>query len=98
MSAEAYEISSEEIKRWVLSRDPMRCELPMREQITLALRDMGFERIRVNEVVPHPVWNISASVGRFKADSLRSLKIALKKMCGELGFRVRLSEIVASLY
>jgi hypothetical protein len=52
----------------------------------------------VNEVVPQPVWNISASVGRFQADTPRSLKIALKKMCGELGFKVRLNEIVASLY
>jgi hypothetical protein len=98
MSAEVYEISSEEFKAWVLSRDPLRCELPMRDQIVFALQELGFERIRVNEVAPHPVWNISASVGRFQAESFRSLKIALKKMCGELGFRVRLNEIVASLY
>lgn len=98
MSAEAYEISSEEVKKWVISRDPLRWELPMREQITHALRDMGFERVRVTPVIHHPVWNIAANVGLFRTDSVRSLKIALKKMCGELGFRVRMNEIVASLY
>ena len=98
MSAEAYEISSEDFKNWVLSRDPLRCELPMRDQIALALQDLGFERIRVKQVIHHPVWNISAHVGKFRADSLRSVKIALKKMGGELGFRLRMNEIVASLY
>lgn len=98
MIAGAYEISSEEFKRWVLSRDPLRCELPMREQITLALQDLGFQRVRVNQVIHHPVWNISALVGTFRADTLRSVKIALKKLCGELGFRVRMNEIVASVY
>jgi hypothetical protein len=98
MSAGVYEISSEEFKRWVLSRDPMRCELPMRDQIVCALQDLGFERIRLNQVEPHPVWNVSAKVGRFRADSLRSVKIALKKLCRELGFPVRMNEIVASVY
>jgi hypothetical protein len=98
MSAKAYEISSEDFKNWVLSRDPMRCELPMREQIALALQDLGFERVRVKQVIHHPVWNISAHVGKFRADGLRSVKIALKKMCGELGFRLRMNEIVGSLY
>nr|WP_281721456.1 hypothetical protein [Nitrosomonas nitrosa] len=93
-----YEISSEEFKRWVLSRDPMRCELPMRDQIMLALHDLGFQRVRVAQVIHHPVWNVSAQVGTFRADSLRSLKIALKKLCGELGFRVRMNEIIASVY
>ena len=49
-------------------------------------------------MIHHPVWNVSAHVGQFRADSLRSVKIALKKMCSELGFRVRMNEIVASLY
>lgn len=98
MTAKAYEITSEEFKAWVLSRDPLRCELPMREQIALALQDMGFEAIRATQVTPHPVWNVSARVGRFQADSVRSVKMALKKMCGQLGFRLRLNEIVASLY
>lgn len=98
MSAGVYEISSEEFKRWVLSRDPLRCELPMREQIVFALQGLGFDRIRVNQVEPHPVWNIAANIGNFRADSLRSVKIALKKICGELGFKVRMNEIVASLY
>lgn len=98
MSAGVYEISSEEFKGWVLSRDPMRCELPMRDQITLALQDLGFQRVRVTQVIHHPVWNVSAQVGTFRADSLRSVKIALKKLCGELGFRVRMNEIIASVY
>src|SRR5213075_2943768 len=96
MSAVAYEISSEDFKKWVLSRDPMRCELPMRDQIFLALQALGFERIRVTPVIHHPVWNIAANVGQFRADGVRSVKIALKKICGELGFRVRLNEVVAS--
>jgi hypothetical protein len=97
MSTDPEMATFEEFKRWVLSRDPMRCEIPMRDQITLALQDLGFERIRVNQVIHHPVWNVSAHVGQFQADNLRSLKVALKKMCGELGFRTRMSEIVASL-
>jgi len=98
MSADVDEISSEEFKKWVLSRDPMRCEFPMRDQILLALRDMGFERIRVTQVIHHPVWNVSAHVGQFQADSLRTVKIALKKMCDEFRFKLRMNEIVASLY
>jgi hypothetical protein len=98
MTAKAYEISSQEFKNWVLSRDPLRCELPMREQITCALQDLGFEKIRLNQVEPHPVWNVSAKLGRFRADSLRSVKLALKKLCDELGFQVRMNEIVASIY
>jgi hypothetical protein len=98
MSATVYEMSSEEIKAWVLSRDPLRCELPMREQISRALQDLGLERIRLNQVEPHPVWNVSAKVGQFRADSLRSVKIALRKMCDELGFRVRMNEIIVSVY
>jgi hypothetical protein len=97
MSTEAEVMTYEEIKRWVLSRDPMRCEIPMRDQIALALRDLGFERIRVTPVIHHPIWNIAANVGQFRTDSVRSLKIALKKLGGELGFRVRMNEIVASL-
>jgi|GraSoiStandDraft_24_1057298.scaffolds.fasta_scaffold457624_1 hypothetical protein len=97
MSTDPEMATFEEFKRWVLSRDPMRCEIPMRDQITLALQDLGFEHIRVNQVIHHPVWNVSARVGQFQADNLRSLKVALKKMCGELGFRTRMSEIVASL-
>jgi hypothetical protein len=98
MTSKAYEISSQEFKNWVLSRDPLRCELPMREQITCALQDLGFEKIRLNQVEPHPVWNVSAKLGRFRADSVRSVKLALKKLCDELGFRVRISEIIASVY
>jgi hypothetical protein len=100
MSAGVYEMSSEGVKAWILSREfpPLRSDLPMRDQIALALQDLGFARVRVTPVIHHPVWNVSAHVGRFRADSLRSVKIALKKLCGELGFRVRMSEIVASLY
>jgi hypothetical protein len=98
MNLEADEISYEEFKKWILSHDHLCCELPMRDQIALALQDLGFERIRVNQVIHHPVWNVSARLGQFKTDSVRSVKIALKKMCGELGFRVRMNEIVASLY
>jgi hypothetical protein len=98
MSATVYAMSSEEIKAWVLSRDPLRCELPIREQIVRALQDLGLERIRLNQVEPHPVWNVSAKVGQFRADSLRSVKLAIKKMCDELGFKVRMNEIVASVY
>lgn len=98
MRAEAYEISSEELKSWILSRDPMRCELPMRDQIILALQDLGFQRVRVAQVIHHPVWNVSAHVGTFRADSLRAVKLALKKLCDELGFRVRMNEIVAGIY
>jgi hypothetical protein len=97
MSATVYEMSSEEIKAWVLSRDPLRCELPMCEQISRALQDLGLERIRLNRVEPHPVWNVSAKVGQFRANSLRSVKLAIKKMCDELGFKVRMNEIVASV-
>ncbi|ODU24271.1 MAG: hypothetical protein ABS95_02055 [Verrucomicrobia bacterium SCN 57-15] len=98
MSAKVYEISSQELKDWVLSRDPMRCELLLRDQIPLTLKDMGFERIRVTQVIYHPVWNVFAHVGMFRAESLRSVKIALKKMRDELGFRVTMNEIVASMY
>lgn len=70
----------------------------MRDQIALGLQDLGFERVRVTPVIHHPVWNVSANVGRFQAESLRSVKMALKKICEELGFRVRMNEIVASLY
>jgi hypothetical protein len=98
MTTEADSWNSDQIKKWVISRDPLRWGLPMRDQIALALQDLGFERIRVTPVIHHPVWNIAANVGKFRTDSVRSLKIALKKMCGELGFRVRMSEIVASLY
>ncbi len=98
MSAEAELMTSEEFKAWVLSRDPLRCELPMREQIALSLKDLGFERIRLRQDEPHPVWNVSAIVGQFRSDSLRSVKLAIKKMCGELGFKVSMNEIVASLY
>jgi hypothetical protein len=100
MNPETCEMSSEEIKAWILSRDfpPLRCDLPMREQIAIALHEMGFERIRVTPVIHHPIWNIAANVGQFHTDSVRSLKIAIKKMCAELGFRVRMNEIVASLY
>lgn len=98
MSANAELMSSDQIKAWVLSRDPLRCELPVRDQIFFALQDLGFERIRVNQVAPHPVWNIAANVGNFRADNVRSVKITLKKTCSELGFKVSISEIVASLY
>lgn len=100
MSANAELMSSEEIKAWILSHDfpPLRSDLPMRDQIALALQDLGFERVRVTPVIHHPVWNVSAQVGTFRADSLRSVKIALKKLCGELGFKVRMNEIVAAVY
>jgi hypothetical protein len=80
MTAKAYEISSQEFKNWVLSRDPLRCELPMREQIIFALQELGFVRIRLSQDEPHPVWSVSANVGQFRADSLRSVKLAIKKM------------------
>lgn len=70
----------------------------MDNQITLALQDLGFQRIRVTPVIHHPIWNISARVGTFRAESLRSVKLALKTVCSELGFRVRMNEIVASVY
>jgi hypothetical protein len=100
MNADAELMTSEQIKAWILSHDfpPLRSDLPMLDQIALTLQDLGFERVRVTPVIHHPVWNVSANVGRFRADSLRSVKMALKKMCGELGFKVRMNEIVASLY
>lgn len=100
MSASVELMSSEEIKGWILSHDfpPLRSDLPMRDQIALALQDLGFERVRVTPVIHRPVWNVSANVGRFRAESLRSVKMALKKICEELGFRVRMNEIVASVY
>lgn len=100
MRPETEEWNSEEIKAWILSREfpPLRCELPMGDQIALALHDLGCERIRVNQVAPHPVWNVAANMGRLRADSVRAVKTALKKLCAELGFRVGMSEIVASVY
>lgn len=100
MRLESDEMSSDEIKEWIFAQDfpPLRCDLPMRDQITLALQDMGFQRVRANQVVPHPVWNVSGHVGTFRAEGVRSVKIALKRICRELGFRVRISEIVATLY
>src|ERR1044071_10277263 len=100
MSLESDEMTSDEIKDWILSHEfpQLRCDLPMRDQITLALQDIGFQRVRANQVVHHPVWNVSAHVGTSRADSVRSVKIALKRICGELGFTVRMSEIVATLY
>jgi hypothetical protein len=100
MSAHTELMTSEEIKKWILCHafPPLRCDLPMRDRTTLSLQDMGFERIRVTQVINHPVWNVSAQVGQFRADSVRSVKIALKRICGELGFRVRMKEIVGSLY
>jgi hypothetical protein len=99
MNADAELMTSEQIK-WILSRDfpPLRSDLPMRDQIALALQDLGFDRVRVTPVIHHPVWNVSANVGGFRAESLRAVKMALKKMCGELGFKVRMNEIVAGIY
>jgi hypothetical protein len=93
-------MTSEEIKAWILSRDfaPLRCELPMDQQITLALRDMHFERLRVVQTPYHPVYRISARLGRLAPQSHRPVKIALRKMCRELGFSVRMSDIIAQVY
>ena len=60
MSAEASEFTSEQVKAWVISRNPLHWGFPMRDQIVLALQDLGFERIRVTKVIHHPVRNISA--------------------------------------
>ena len=100
MSQNVSVMTAEEVKDWILSHEfpPLRCELPMRDQISLALQDLGFQRVRVTQVIHHPVWNIAANLGTFRAESLRSVKAALKKACRELGFRVRMNEIVAAIY
>lgn len=95
-----YEMTSEEVKAWILRHDfpPLRSDLPMRDQIALAFRNLGFERIRVNQVIHHPVWNVSAHIGTSSVQSLRSIKIALRKLCRDLGYRLGMNEIIASIY
>lgn len=93
-------MTADEVKDWILMQDiPLsRHKLPMREQIERYLRDIGFDRVRVKQIDPHPVWNVSAQVGQSETHSVRSLKLALQRMCRDIGFRVKGNEIVASLY
>lgn len=94
MSADDELMSYEKLKRWILSHDfqPLRSELPMQEQITLALQDMFFEKIRVVQVPHHPVYKVTARLGRLAPQTLRPVKLALRSICRELGFKVKLRD------
>ena len=99
MSPDDELMSYEKFKRWILSHDfpPLRCELPMHEQIALTLQDMFFERVRVVQIPHHPVYRVTARLGRLAPQSQRQVKLALRSMCRELGFTVKLRDIIADV-
>jgi hypothetical protein len=92
-------MTDEEIKEWMLSGTfpPLLFGLAIQEQIALSLQYMHFERVRVEKVPHHPVFRVVARLGQLAPQELRPVKVALKKMCRDLGFSVKMSDIIADV-
>jgi hypothetical protein len=56
---------------------------------------LGFERVRVVRVGPHQVWSLTARLGQSVYDCDHIVKVALKRLAWNLGFKLKLRDIVA---
>jgi hypothetical protein len=91
--------TDEEVKEWILDAEipPLLSGLSIHEQIVLTLEYKHFERVRVERVPHHPVYRVTAQLGKLAPQSLRPLKLRFQDMCRHLGFTVKIRDIIAEI-
>jgi hypothetical protein len=65
------------------------------ELIMAEVKRLGFEHVRVARVGPHPVWSLTARLGQSVYDCDLMVKVALKRLASNLGFKLKLRDTVA---
>lgn len=100
MSGETESMTSDEVKAWIMRQNfpPAPWDVPLDQRIADALGEIGFDRVGVTQTLHHPVFRVSARFGGFAPAEARRLKIAIRKMGRELGFVLRMSDIIVEVY
>jgi hypothetical protein len=95
-----YEMSTEEIKDWILRQDlPLSRDLiPAPDRLKLELEDLGFEAIKLRQVGPHPVWSFAGRIGGSTLEHDFIIAVALKKIALKMGFKAKNREIVVEVF
>lgn len=67
------------------------------ELIMAEAKCLGFEHVRVVRVGPHPVWSLTARLGQSVYDCDLMVKVALKRLASNLGFKLKVRDTVAAV-
>src|SRR5689334_4371493 len=83
-----------DVKEWIFARESLNpCSLSLHERLHYELEVLGFERLRLRRIEPHPVWSFSAKLGTSDYRCIPDVRLALKRMIKALGFLLKGSEI-----
>ena len=63
--------------------------------IRAEVEHLGFESVRVVAVGPYPVWAVAARLGASKFDRDYIVRVAMKRLAQNLGFKLHLRDIAA---
>jgi hypothetical protein len=82
--------SPQDVKNWIHHQDALRpfgVGWPLNERITLELQRMGFAKVTMEQVVPHPVFVYRGCVGTSGCASEADFDTVIRQLATSLCFR-----------
>jgi hypothetical protein len=93
-------VTPAEVKEWLYEQSAIRPfpgQLPLHERLLRELELLGFDRIRLEKVEPHPVWNFRGTLGQCCCSRPAEINRRLRRMIKEFYLDLKMTECATDI-